>query len=117
MRVLIAHWSRGRDPVEDHPDFIYWNDGTMGNIQDFARHSVDTHRLDHDERGWVMRMYPEIIAKVWYDDDARSWVVGSEWMQTESLELSDPHASDRQIREYLYAMPTIYKAEIVREPA
>ena len=100
--------------MEELPDSICWADGTAGTIDDYIRHSADTHRLDHDEHGWVKRIYPEIIAKVSFDAAARSWIVSSEWLPTESLELSDPNASDERIRGCLYAMPMMYKAEILR---
>jgi len=115
MRILTARWSRGRDLVEDLPDFIHWNDGTSGTIGDYTRNLTNTHTLDHEQHGWVMRFFPEIIAKVWFDVAARTWVVSGEGIQTESLQLSDPNASDEMIRADLYALETLYRAEIIRE--
>ena len=114
MRTLVARWSRGRDLVEDLPDFIHWNDGTLGTIDDYTRNLTNTHTLDHEQHGWVMRFFPEIVAKVWFDFAGKTWVVGGEGIPTESLELSNPNASDEQIRANLYALPTKYKAAITR---
>lgn len=117
MRVLIANWSRGLDLVEDRPDRIRWNDGTSATINDYIHHLGDTNTLEHTQHGWEMRMFPEIVAKAWYDAAARTWVVGGEGIPTESLGLSDPDTPDEQIRGNLSASPIAYKAEIIRESA
>jgi len=115
MRMLIVRWSRGRDLIEDLPDVIKWNDGTSGTIDDYIRHMTDTNSLDLDPNGWVMRIYPEIVASIWFDSAAKTWVVGGEGIPTESLGLGDRNASDEKIWAKFFESASMYKAQIVRE--
>jgi hypothetical protein len=59
-------------------------------------------------------MFPEIVAEVTFDRDAKDWIVRGPGVTTVCLELNDPNAKDDEIMAALYTFPVVYRANVVR---
>jgi hypothetical protein len=112
---LIAKWKPKLEPAHDEPSSVVWEDGTAATLNDYRTHELDTHSLHaSDDGGTECHMFPDIVAEVTFDRDARDWVVRGPGFATVGLELNDPHAKDEQIIAELYTFPIVYRANIIR---
>jgi hypothetical protein len=115
MRMLTARWATDGNSTLEPPSLIWWADGTPATQDEYQKHLSDTHT-------WVItplmsierRVYPEIVADVWYCDATGSWVTSGQGVTAGSLELADRDTTDDQIRAELYTFPVIYRARIHR---
>jgi len=112
---LTARWQKDQDTTREEPCSIKWSDGTSATLNDYRSHQLDTHSLRFDEPDHVaLDIYPDIVAEVTFDRDARDWVVRGTGVATVGLELHDPNAKDEQIIAELYTFPIVYRANIIR---
>jgi hypothetical protein len=112
---LIAKWKPKMEPAYDEPSSVVWEDGTAATLNDYRTHELDTHSSHaSDDGGTECHMFPDIVAEVTFDRDARDWVVRGPGVATVGLELHDPNAKDEQIIAELYSFPMVFRANIVR---
>jgi hypothetical protein len=112
---LIAGWKKDQDTTRDEPCWITWGDGTAATVDDYRKHQLDTRTLRFDDPDYiVLDMYPDLVADVTFDRDARDWVVRGPGVTTVGLELHDPNAKDEQIIAELHSFPLVYRANIIR---
>jgi hypothetical protein len=115
---LTARWQKDQDTTMEEPCWIRWGDGTAATLDDYRKHQLDTHTLRFEDPDCIqLDMYPDIVAEVMFDRDARDWVVRGPGVATVGLELHDPNAKDEQIIAELYSFPLVYRANIVRYSA
>src|SRR6266481_581006 len=101
---LIASWTMNQDASMDEPSSVKWGDGTAATLDDFRAHQLDTHTFRFDGSNHLERhMFPEIVAEVTFDRDAKDWVVRGPGVTTVGLELNDPNAKDDEIMAALYS--------------
>jgi hypothetical protein len=112
---LTARWQKDQDTTMEEPRWIGWGDGTAATLDDYRKHQLDTHTLRFDDPDYIqLDMYPDFVAEVTFDRNARDWVVTAPGIATVGLELNDPHAKDEQIIAELYTFPIVYRANIIR---
>ena len=93
-----------------------WADGTPATHNDYLKHRLDTHTFVGDgENGMELRMFPGIVADVLYDSSALTWTVSGVDVRSSALDLTDPTAPDDRIIAALYALPVVYRSNIIRE--
>jgi hypothetical protein len=114
MPSLLARWTLEQDISLDPPLSVIWGDGRPATYADYLRHRDDTHEVVETNSGIEYRIYPEIIGHVRFDGYSRRWFVSGESIETTALDLSDPDASDCEIRAELYTFPVIYKCIVHR---
>lgn len=114
--ALTARWSKNQDPAVDPPTRVTWNDGSVGTVEDFRRHSVDTHTVVFKNGTIEVTMFPDVYADVRYDSFAKTWIVYGPFTGPMSLELPDPETEDELIEAQLSILPVVYRARIHRNP-
>jgi hypothetical protein len=112
--ALIAKWTIDQDAGVDPPRTVRWGDGSAATHTDSLTHLVDTHTWVSGVEGMELRMFPDIIADVRYDEFARTWVVCGSGVTSAALDLPDPNAPDDQIKAALYTFPVVYQARVHR---
>lgn len=113
--VLIATWTPDQDMSIEPPNAVRWSDGTRATHNDYLRHMSDTHTFVGDGESDVERhIFPGIVADVRYDPYSQTWTVRGADVTPTALALTDPKASDDQIVAALYALPVVYRANIIR---
>jgi hypothetical protein len=115
---LIASWTKDQDVSMEEPYLIKWGDGKAATLDDYRKHQLDTHTFRADESNNLERhIFPDIVAEVTFDRDAKDWVVRGRGVATVGLELNNPNAKDDEIIAELYTFPMVYRANIVRPEA
>lgn len=113
--ILIACWTQDQDPSVEHPKSVRWADGRKATLDDYQRHMLDTHKLIYDGTGLMeLHMFPNIVAEVSYDLQAKAWMVSGRGVIPQMLDITDPQAEDDQIIAELYSFPVVYRAIIKR---
>jgi hypothetical protein len=112
MQMLTAKWGLEQDIAYDDPQNVYWNDDRPADFEQYLAHRSDTRVFVLTEDGVELRMYPAIIADVRYDAFHRLWFVVPRGGDPISLDLSDPDATDEEIRAALLLLPLTYRALI-----
>ncbi len=115
MITLIAQWATHEGATLEPPNLVLWEDGTPATPADYKKHIDDTH-------AWILKspdiierhIFPDIVADVRYDYLVGAWVVSVHGVETATLTLKDPNATDDEIREELFTFPVIYRARIHR---
>ena len=99
----------------EEPHFVKWSDGRAATVDDYRRHQLDTHTFRVDGSNLLERhIFPDIVAEVTFDRDAKDWVVRGPGIATVGLELNNPNAKDDEIMAELYTFPIVYRAKILR---
>jgi len=112
---LIATWTSGQDPSVEDPYAVRWIDGTPATLDDYRRHSLDTHTfLPYAGDAIELRMFPGVVAEVRYDEADGHWMVNGPGVSPATLDLTDPNALNEQIIAELYTFPVVYRANIKR---
>ncbi len=112
---LIASWAKDEDDNFGSPDLVWWADGSPATLQDYGHHVFDTNYwVDKGAAGTELHMCPEIVAEAYYCPWGRTWGIRGDGVIPTSLGLTDPEASDSQIRSMLSALPTAYRCVIRR---
>jgi hypothetical protein len=97
------------------PHLIQWEDGTPATHDDYRKYLDDTHTWAVKSPSMVeRRIFPDIVADVRYDALAGVWAISGQGIDPVLLTLKNPNATDAQILEELYTLPTIYRARIHR---
>ena len=103
--MLIAEWTLSQDPSIAPPHKVLWSDGSPATHDDYLAHLVGTHRWIDSTDGMELHIFPDIVADVRYNDFARTWVISGVEFTSAALDLTDPKATDDQIRAELYTYP------------
>ena len=115
MMDLIATWTRDQDMSVELPNAVRWADGTPATHNDYLEHVLDTHTFVGDcVNGMERRIFPGIVADVRYDSYAQTWTVSGVDVTRSALDLIDADAPDDQIVAALYALPIVYRPNIIR---
>lgn len=113
--ILIASWARDQDLSVDPPRKVRWADGSPATLDDYHKHTLDTHKWILDGQGPVeLHMFPSIVAEVSYDASAKVWTVTGQGVIPTTLGITDPEAKDDEIVAELYTFPIVYRALIKR---
>jgi hypothetical protein len=111
---LTAIWLADRTQ-DAPPDQLWWEDGRVGTLEEFLAHRDDTHRLVcRDDGGKEMHIFTEIVATAYFCPFGRVWGVRGDAVESASLPLDDPDATDNQIQIALMSLPMRYRARIER---
>jgi hypothetical protein len=113
-KTLIAKWKPEQDCSVDLPHAIYWSNGSQATTEDYLGHILDTHTFSDSVDGVELRMSPDIVADVHYDQLARQWVISGDGIQPAALDITDPSAPDESILAELATWPTVYRVRISR---
>lgn len=114
MPTLIARWTCEQDESAELPSFFRWSGGRPATLDDYFKHCTDTYELESTDAGVEQRIYPDIVADVRYDAFGRSWFVTGQGIESVSLQLPDPDATDQEISASLRDLPRLYRAVIHR---
>jgi hypothetical protein len=113
---LIAKWTNMDDNDIGTPEFVVWEDGSPATGIDFRKHELDTHFWAVSDQGHLEKhMFPEIVGKVTFDQDAKDWIVRGEGVVTAALDLKDSCVSDGEIIGALYLLPIYFRSKINRQ--
>jgi hypothetical protein len=112
---LIAEWTTSQDTSVEHPRSVRWEDGRTATLDDYIKHSVDTHVFCEDYPDRIeLHMFPDIVADVTYDKFAGSWVVKDAGFGGWSLDIADPEAKYDELIAAVATFPVVYRARIRR---
>ena len=112
---LIATWLKTQEPDLEDPHSVVWGDGRTATLEEYWAHSDDTRICVVPEGGGLAyHLFPDIVAEVFWCRHGRVWGVRGDGVESSSLYVTDPNASDHALQSALSAMPIVYRAKIVR---
>jgi len=114
---LFVRWAPGQDP-DEIPTVIWWEDGTMGTLEEYASHYSD-HQVFTPDRGSGARLmlYTDALADVHFNERIAQWVYTTPSKERILLELTDPEATDDQINEAIAGQVVIPNPQATKRRA
>jgi hypothetical protein len=109
---LVIFWGKDEPNLQD-PQTIKWEDGTPATLEDYYAHSTDTCVEHLTDEGFFSVYDPSMIARTRWDFDEGHWVCEAPDEEI-ILDITDPLASDEDIRSELRNYRVMYKTTIER---
>jgi hypothetical protein len=113
---LFVFWGPN-DHREAHmqvPMHVRWEDGTPATLPDFAQHQYATQVAIGGDKGMVTVLMPGIIASTYFDVANGRWILKAPGHRPIDLLITDPSATDEEIRADISTCPVIYETTIDR---
>ena len=115
---LIAVWKPGRSPVLHDPCSVRWEDGSDATLDDLNR-NIECTRYFHFKRNGVtvLHIIPDIVADLHWDPWGGHWSLTGTGIEPVGLWISDPAATDSQLKSALMYLPITFKVIVHRGTA
>jgi hypothetical protein len=113
--VLIAIWPSGRTPGLEPPWRILWEDRSPATLEDYRLHEGDTSVDRSTKEGTTIRsLYPDLVAHLHWDTWGCHWSLTGDGLEPLALWITDPSASNEQLRLAVSSLPIEYRVIIHR---